>query len=124
MGVEFAIYNVPLSVASRYGHGLWAERRGGDEGAMLEGVREGPARRGGGGNLGSNRRTEGVSCRLISCSVREAIYVLDRLLENETVLRPREHTTDAHGYTEQLFRRCPPPRSLRRLNSGSARNCR
>jgi TnpA family transposase len=44
--------------------------------------------------------------RVISCSVREAIYVLDGLLENETVLRPREHMTDTHGYTEQLFGLC------------------
>jgi TnpA family transposase len=28
------------------------------------------------------------------------------LLENETVLRPREHMTDTHGYTEQLFGLC------------------
>jgi TnpA family transposase len=32
--------------------------------------------------------------------------VLDGLLENETVLRPREHMTDTHGYTEQLFGLC------------------
>lgn len=44
--------------------------------------------------------------RVISCSVRAAIYVLDGLLENETVLRPREHMTDTHGYTEQLFGLC------------------
>ena len=42
----------------------------------------------------------------ISCSPREAIYVLDGLLENETVLRPREHYTDTHGFTEQLFGLC------------------
>ncbi len=44
--------------------------------------------------------------RVISCSVREAIYVLDGLLENDTVLRPREHMTDTHGYTKQLFGLC------------------
>ena len=29
--------------------------------------------------------------------------MLDALLENDTVLRPREHYTDTHGFTEQLF---------------------
>jgi TnpA family transposase len=43
---------------------------------------------------------------VVSCSPREAIYVLDGLLENDTVLRPREHTTDTHGFTEQLFGLC------------------
>jgi TnpA family transposase len=42
----------------------------------------------------------------ISCSPREAIYVLDGLLENDTLLRPREHYTDTHGFTEQLFGLC------------------
>jgi TnpA family transposase len=44
--------------------------------------------------------------RVISCSPREAIYVLDGLLENDTILRPREHFTDTHGFTEQLFGLC------------------
>ena len=44
--------------------------------------------------------------RVISCSPREAIYVLDGLLENDTILRPREHYTDTHGFTEQLFGLC------------------
>jgi len=44
--------------------------------------------------------------RVISCSAREASYVLDGLLENDTILRPREHTTDTHGFTEQLFALC------------------
>jgi TnpA family transposase len=44
--------------------------------------------------------------RVISCSPREAIYVLDGLLENDTILRPREHSTDTHGFTEQLFGLC------------------
>ncbi len=46
------------------------------------------------------------STQVISCSPREALYVLDGLLENDTVLRLREHTTDTHGYTEQLFGLC------------------
>jgi TnpA family transposase len=32
--------------------------------------------------------------------------VLDGLLENDTILRPREHATDTHGFTEQLFGLC------------------
>ena len=44
--------------------------------------------------------------RVISCSPSEALYVLDGLLENDTVLRPREHYTDTHGFTEQLFGLC------------------
>ncbi|MEW6752837.1 MAG: Tn3 family transposase [Candidatus Latescibacterota bacterium] len=42
----------------------------------------------------------------ISCSEREAMYVLEGLLENDTVLRHRDHTTDTHGFTEQLFGLC------------------
>src|SRR5262249_54644759 len=41
--------------------------------------------------------------RVISCSPREALYVLDGLLENNTVLRLREHYTDTHGFTEHIF---------------------
>ncbi len=46
------------------------------------------------------------AARAISCSPREAIYVLDGLLENDTVLRSREHYTDTHGAIEQLFGLC------------------
>jgi TnpA family transposase len=42
----------------------------------------------------------------ISCSEREALYVLEGLLEQDTKLEHREHTTDTHGYTEQLFGLC------------------
>jgi TnpA family transposase len=38
--------------------------------------------------------------------VREAIYVLDGLLSNDTVLRPKEHFVDQHGFTDQLFGLC------------------
>ena len=44
--------------------------------------------------------------QVIACSVREAIYVLDGLLANDTVLRPKEHFVDQHGYTDQLFGLC------------------
>jgi TnpA family transposase len=44
--------------------------------------------------------------QVIACSVREAIYVLDGLLNNDTVLRPKEHFVDQHGYTDQLFGLC------------------
>jgi TnpA family transposase len=44
--------------------------------------------------------------RVISCSPREALYVLDGLLENNTILRLREHYTDTHGFTEHIFGLC------------------
>ena len=44
--------------------------------------------------------------RIIACAAREALYVLDGLLENDTVLRPKTHYTDTHGFTEQLFGLC------------------
>lgn len=43
---------------------------------------------------------------MISCSPREALYVLDGLLENNTTLRIQQHTTDTHGYTETVFALC------------------
>jgi TnpA family transposase len=43
---------------------------------------------------------------VISCGAREAVYVLDGLLENSTALRPTSHFTDTHGYTEHLFALC------------------
>jgi TnpA family transposase len=46
------------------------------------------------------------STQAISCGPREALHVLDGLLDNQTVLCPREHTTDTHGFTEQLFGLC------------------
>lgn len=42
----------------------------------------------------------------ISCAPREAGYVLDGLLENDTLVRPLAHTTDTPGFTEQLFGLC------------------
>lgn len=44
--------------------------------------------------------------RAISCMPREALYVLDGLLDNDTLLRPQAHTADTHGATEQLFGLC------------------
>lgn len=41
--------------------------------------------------------------KAISCGPREALYVLDGLLENNTVLGIKAHTTDTHGYTEIVF---------------------
>jgi TnpA family transposase len=42
----------------------------------------------------------------ICCGPREAGYVLDGLLENDTILKIRDHTTDTGGFTEQLFGLC------------------
>jgi TnpA family transposase len=47
-----------------------------------------------------------LSTKAISCSPREALYVLDGLLENDTVLPICEHTTDTAGYTEHTFALC------------------
>lgn len=46
------------------------------------------------------------STKIISCSPREALYVLDGLLENDTILQITKHTTDTHGYTEIIFALC------------------
>lgn len=44
--------------------------------------------------------------KVISCAPREALYVLDGLLENNTILEIKEHTTDTEGYTEHIFALC------------------
>ena len=44
--------------------------------------------------------------QVIACGLREAMYVLDGLLNNHTVLRPKDHFVDTHGYTDQLFGLC------------------
>ena len=46
------------------------------------------------------------STQVISCAEREALYVLDGLLENETELPIRAHIVDTHGYTDQVFGLC------------------
>jgi TnpA family transposase len=46
------------------------------------------------------------STKVISCRPREALDVLDGLLENNTIRHIREHTTDTHGYTESVFALC------------------
>ena len=42
----------------------------------------------------------------ISCAPREAGYVLGGILDNDTALPIREHTSDTHGFTEHLFGLC------------------
>ena len=42
----------------------------------------------------------------ISCALREAGYVLGGILDNDTALAIREHTSDTHGFTEHLFGLC------------------
>ena len=44
--------------------------------------------------------------QVIACSVREALYILDGLLDNHTIFRPKEHFVDQHGFTTQLFSLC------------------
>lgn len=41
--------------------------------------------------------------RVTPPSLREATYVLDAILENETELEIKEHTTDTAGYTDLVF---------------------
>lgn len=43
---------------------------------------------------------------VLSCAVREAVYVLDGLLDNQNISRPFEHSTDTAGFTEVLFGLC------------------
>jgi TnpA family transposase len=43
---------------------------------------------------------------VISCGQREALYVLNGLLENDSELSPRRHHTDTGGYTDHLFALC------------------
>ncbi|MBV8798862.1 MAG: Tn3 family transposase, partial [Alphaproteobacteria bacterium] len=42
----------------------------------------------------------------ISCAPREARYVLRGILDNDSTLVIREHTSDTHGFTEHLFGLC------------------
>jgi TnpA family transposase len=42
----------------------------------------------------------------ISCAEREATYVVDGLLYNDTELNPEFHSTDTHGYTDHIFAIC------------------
>ncbi|MBV8506511.1 MAG: Tn3 family transposase [Alphaproteobacteria bacterium] len=44
--------------------------------------------------------------QVIACTPREAGYVLAGILENDSVLPIREHTSDTHGFTEHLFGLC------------------
>lgn len=44
--------------------------------------------------------------QVISCGQREAPYVLNGLLENDSELAPRRHHTDTGGYTDHLFALC------------------
>lgn len=46
------------------------------------------------------------STQVISCAEREALYVLDGLLEHDTELPIRAHIVDTHGYTDHVFGLC------------------
>ena len=41
--------------------------------------------------------------QVISCAPREALYVLEGLLDHNTILRIKEHVTDTEGFTEILM---------------------
>src|SRR5712691_8514025 len=55
---------------------------------------------------GTVSSSDGQRFGLQASSLREAIYVLDGLLNNATVLRPQEHFVAQHVFTDQLFRLC------------------
>lgn len=44
--------------------------------------------------------------QVVSCGPRESLYVIDGLERHNTVLRPKEHATDTHGFTEHVFALC------------------
>ena len=46
------------------------------------------------------------STHAISCSPRESLYVIGGLLDNNTILSIKEHTTDTEGYTEHMLALC------------------
>lgn len=46
------------------------------------------------------------STLIITCSDREALYVLDGILANNSILGIKKHYTDTHGFTEQVFGLC------------------
>ena len=48
-------------------------------------------------------RISGLSAAIIECTDRDAGFVLDGLLYNESDLEIEEHYTDTHGYTELNF---------------------
>jgi TnpA family transposase len=47
-----------------------------------------------------------TSTQAISCAPRESLYVIDGLLDNNTILTIKEHTTDTEGFTEHVFALC------------------
>lgn len=47
-----------------------------------------------------------INTQVISCAPRESLYVIDGLLDNNTVLSIKEHTTDTEGFTEHVFALC------------------
>ncbi len=40
---------------------------------------------------------------MISCAAREALYVLEGFLDNQSIIQCNIHSTDTHGFTEILF---------------------
>jgi TnpA family transposase len=46
------------------------------------------------------------STLVISCGVREALYVLTGLLNHDSQLNPEFHCTDTHGFTHHIFALC------------------
>lgn len=57
-------------------------------------------------SYGYYEKAIGIYTQAISCGPREALYVLDGLLENNIILKIKAHTTDTHGFTEVIFALC------------------
>lgn len=47
-----------------------------------------------------------ISTQAISCAPIESLYVIDGLLDNNTILAIKEHSTDTEGFTEHIFALC------------------
>ena len=47
-----------------------------------------------------------LNTQAISCAPRESLYVIDGVLDNNTILTIKEHTTDTEGFTEHVFALC------------------
>lgn len=54
-------------------------------------------------NTWSSDQLSQYGAKFVTSTLRDATYVLDEILDNETDLEILEHTTDTAGYTELIF---------------------
>ena len=57
-------------------------------------------------NTHTSNQLSVINTQAISCAPRESLYVIDGLLNNNTILAIKEHTTDTEGFTEHVFALC------------------